>query len=427
MPSRPSRILSLLISGAVAFTVSAPLVPAFAETAPASAPAKQSSGKVFSQQELDELLAPIALHPDALLAQILMASTYPLDIVEAARWRKANPKIEGQALEDAMVKQSWDPSVKSLTTFPTVLDMMSEKIDWTQKLGDAFLGQQTEVMQTVQKLRAKAKQAGSLADTKEQKVTTSNEGGSSVIIIEQADPKVVYVPTYNPAVVYGTWWYPAPPPYYYYPPGYVPGAAFFTFTAGVIVGGALWGNCNWGHNDININVNRYNQVNHFDSNNVNNIKNGNWQHNPEQRRGVPYQSQGAQSKFGGAQVQNNKARDEFRGRAESGRQDLGQQGFDRNAAGNRPSAGTSDRASAGNRAGGGAADNRASSMDRGGGYDRGSAQPRASSSDRSSSSAFGGVSSGARANDYSSRGSSSRAGMSSGGGARAGGGGGRRR
>lgn len=432
MSPRPSRLLALLVSSVFALGSVFPVMPAFAADAPATSDTKQASGKVYSQQELDELLAPIALHPDALLAQILMASTYPLDVVEAARWRKANPKVEGQALEDAMVKQTWDPSVRSLTTFPTVLDMMSEKIDWTQKLGDAFLGQQQGVMQTVQKLRGKAKDAGSLSNTKEQTVKTSTEGGSQVIIIEQADPQVVYVPTYNPATVYGSWWYPAPPPYYYYPPGYVPGAAFFTFTAGVIVGGALWGNCNWGHNDINIDVDRYNQVNHFDKNNVNNIKNGKWEHNTDRRRGVPYQSQGAQSKFGGSQVQNNQARDEFRGRAETGRQDLGQQNFDRNAAGNRPSASTSDRASAGNRAGGGAADNRAGSMDRSaggdrsGGYDRGSAQPRASASDRSSGSAFGGVNSGARANDYSSRGSASRAGMS-GGGARSGGGGGRRR
>jgi len=429
MSYRPSRLLTLLISSAFVMGSVVPVAPAFAADAAPASTAKQATGKVYSQQELDELLAPIALHPDALLAQILMGSTYPLDVVEAARWRKANPKLEGKALEDELAKQAWDPSVKSLATFPTVLDMMSEKIDWTQKLGDAFLGQQKAVMETVQKLRAKAKQAGSLADTKEQKVSTANEGGTTVIKIEQADPQVVYVPTYNPAVVYGTWWYPAPPPYYYYPPGYVPGAAFFTFTAGVIVGGALWGNCNWGHNDINIDIDRYNQVNHFDKNNVNNIKNGSWQHNPEQRRGVPYQSQGAQSKFGGAQVQNNQARDEFRGRAEAGRQDLGQQNLDRGA-GNRPSAGTSDRASSGGRTSGGASvDNRAAS-DRGG-ADRGSSQPRASTNDRSSNSAFGGVSSGSRANDYSSRGSSSRAGMSSsahaGGGARAGGGGGRRR
>lgn len=431
MSYRPSRLLALLVSSVFALGSVIPVAPAFAADAAPAASAKQASGKVYSQQELDELLAPIALHPDALLAQILMGSTYPLDVVEAARWRKANPKLEGKALEDELAKQAWDPSVKSLATFPSVLDMMSEKIDWTQKLGDAFLGQQKAVMETVQKLRTKAQQAGSLSTTKEQTVSTANEGGTTVIKIEQADPQVVYVPTYNPAVVYGSWWYPAPPPYYYYPPGYVPGAAFFTFTAGVIVGGALWGNCNWGGNDINIDIDRYNQVNHFDKNNVNNIKNGKWEHNTERRRGVPYQSQGAQSKFGGAQAQNNQARDEFRGRAEAGRQDLGQQGFDRNAAGNRPSAGTSDRTGAGNRAGGGASvDNRAAGMDRGGVSDRSSTQPRASASDRSSSSAFGGVNSGARANDYSSRGSSSRAGMSSSarssGGARAGGGGRRR-
>lgn len=386
MSSRRSRVLALLLSGAAVLAAGIPGAPVSAQTT-ASAAEKQGAGKVFSQQELDELLAPIALHPDALLAQILMGATYPLDVVEAARWRKANPALKEKALEEALVPQPWDPSVKSLATFPTVLDMMSEKLEWTQKLGDAFLGQQKAVMETVQKLRAKAKSAGSLTTTKEQTVKTSTEGGSQVIIIEQASPEVVYVPTYNPATVYGTWWYPYPPPYYYYPPGYVPGAAFFTFTAGVIVGGALWGNCNWGGNDINIDIDRYNQVNHFDKNTVNNIKNGKWEHNPERRRGVPYQSQGAQSRFGGAQVQNSKARDEFRGRAESGRQDLGQGNFDRGSAGNRPA--TSDRR----------------------GPQR-SPSATAGTSDRGA--AFNNMNAGARANDYSSRGSSSRAGMQGG-------------
>ncbi|MCX9155764.1 DUF3300 domain-containing protein [Niveibacterium sp. 24ML] len=429
MAGRPSRILSLLLSSAVALTANATLIPAaFAQTAPA-ADAKQSSGKVFSQQELDELLAPVALHPDALLAQILMASTYPLDVVETARWRKANPKLEGKALEDALLKQPWDPSVKALATFPTVLDMMSEKLEWTQKLGDAFLGQQKEVMQTVQKLRSKAKEAGSLASTKEQNVTTANEGGTTIIKIEQSNPEVVYVPTYNPAVVYGSWWYPVPPPYYYYPPAYVPGAAFFTFTAGVIVGGALWGNCNWGGNDININVNKYNNFNKT------NISNKEWNHNTDRRRGVPYEGAGAQNRYGSTQARDNKARDEYRGRAEQGRQDLSRDPATRERAAQ------ADRDLANDRARNSSRDTpSASSMDRSGSRDsaasrdrataNASASNRASTSDRSS--AFGNSSQGQSARDYGSRGSSSRAGMSSSsagarstGGARAGGGGGR--
>ncbi|WP_341675017.1 DUF3300 domain-containing protein [Niveibacterium sp. SC-1] len=474
MPDPKSRLVPSVLLCALLFASGPAIRDVFAEEpAAASSTAKQGSGKVFSQQELDELLAPIALHPDALLAQILMASTYPLDVVEAARWRKANPKVEGKALEDEMVKQPWDPSVRSLTTFPSVLDMMSEKIDWTQKLGDAFLSQQKQVMDTVQKLRAKAKEAGSLSTTKEQNVSTANEGGTTVIKIEQADPEVVYVPTYNPSVVYGTWWYPAPPPYYYYPPGYVPGAALFSFTAGVIVGGALWGNCNWGRGDVNINVNRYNQVNHFSSNNVNNIKNGQWNHNAERRRGVPYEGQGAQERFGNSQARNNQSREEFRGRAESGRQELGQGNLDRGSgnraatgdrAGDRAGERSGDRAAASDRAGDRGGDRSADrggdrSADRGGdrGGDRGAGvsdrsgggfeggSNRAGAADHRGSSdrgaAFDNLNSGARTNDFSNRGSSSRSGMerggggghsmsgarAGGGGARAGGGGGGRR
>src|SRR4029079_5842177 len=124
------------------------------------------------QEELEQLLAPIALYPDALLAQVLMASTYPLEIVQAAGWVKENAKLTGKALEDAMQKQRWDPSVKSLTAMPQVLEMMDTKIDWTQKLGDAFLAQQAQVMETVQALRAKAAAAGNLKSTPEQQVST---------------------------------------------------------------------------------------------------------------------------------------------------------------------------------------------------------------------------------------------------------------
>ena len=152
-----------------------------------------------------------------------MASTYPLEIVEAARWSKANPDVTGDAVAGAVQSQTWDPSVKSLCAFPTVLAKMNEKIDWTQKLGDAFLAQQKEVMQAVQILRDKAKETGNLKSTKE--VTVKEEpapAGSpapQTIIIESPDPEVVYVPTYNPAVVYGAWAYPYYPPYSYYPPG----------------------------------------------------------------------------------------------------------------------------------------------------------------------------------------------------------------
>lgn len=157
--------------------------------------AQETTGPAkFKQEELDQMLAPIALYPDALLGQLLIASTYPLEIVVADRWVKTNKNLKGDALTTALEKQNWDPSVKSLANFPEVLSMMSEKLDWTQKLGDAFLAQQKEVMDTVQKLRFKAKETGNLKATKEQKVIVQEK----VIIIEPASPQVIYVPAYNP-------------------------------------------------------------------------------------------------------------------------------------------------------------------------------------------------------------------------------------
>ena len=212
--------------------------------------AAQTQPAPFKPEELEQIVAPIALYPDALLAQVFMASTYPLEIVQAARWSKEHPEVKGDAVAKEMEKQTWDPSVKSLVAFPDVLTMMNEKLDWTQKLGDAFLAQQKDVMDAVQRLRTKAKDAGNLKSSKEQTVKTepapAGAPAPQIIIIESPSPEVVYVPTYNPTVVYGAWPYPAYPPYYYYPPAYVPGAAFFSFSMGVVVGGAIWGNCNWG-------------------------------------------------------------------------------------------------------------------------------------------------------------------------------------
>src|SRR5512143_1758035 len=287
----------------------APPVPAPSQAAP--------SAKSFSQEELDQLLAPIALYPDSLLAQVLMASTYPLEVVQAERWVKANPSLKDKALEDALQQQPWDPSVKSLAVFPQVLAMMSEKLDWTQKLGDAFLAQQQDVLATAQALRAKDVQQGSLKDSKEQKVVTEVENNTTVIKIEPTNPEVVYVPTYNPTVVYGAWPYPAYPPCYYYPPGYVAGGALLGFTAGVIVGGALWGNCNWGHGDVNVNVNRYNNFNRT------NISNGNWSHNVEHRGAVPYRDQNVAKQYDRGQRADAASRDAYRGR---GGQGAGQRG-----------------------------------------------------------------------------------------------------
>jgi hypothetical protein len=164
--------------------------------------AQNSTGAAFSKEELEQLVAPIALYPDPLIAQILMASTYPLEVVSAARWSKANPKVTGTALEDAMQSQTWDPSVKSLTAFPQVLEAMNAKLDMTQKLGDAFLAQQKDVMAAIQTLRLRADASGNLKNTKEQVITKEQQNNTTVVKIEPANPEIVYVPTYNPAVAY---------------------------------------------------------------------------------------------------------------------------------------------------------------------------------------------------------------------------------
>jgi hypothetical protein len=291
----------------------------------------------FKPEELEAIVAPIALYPDALLAQVLMASTYPLEIVEAARWSKANPSLKEQALEDALQKQSWDPSVKSLAAFPTVLQMMNDKLDMTQKLGDAFLAQQKDVMSAVQRLRAKAQAAGNLKSSKEQTIATEQDGSTTIYKIEPFQPDVVYVPSYNPMVVYGPWPYPMYPPYYYPPPpGYASGAIFFGFTVGIIIGGA-WGGCNWRGGGVYINVNNYNRVNHT------NINNGNWQHSAEHRKGVQYRDQASRDKFGKGQGQGAESREAFRGRAEAGQRDIARGGADKLGSGGGDRAGGSDR------------------------------------------------------------------------------------
>ena len=310
---------------------------AFLLVAPPLAIAQDGDGnKIFSQEELDQLLAPIALYPDSLLAQIFMASTYPLEVVEAERWAKNNQGLEGDDLTSALENQNWDPSVKSLVNFPQVLEMMNEKLDWTQKLGDAFLSQQKDVMDTVQKLREKAEEEGNLKSNEEQKVVVQKE--TQTIIIEPANPQVIYVPVYNPTVVYGSWWYPSYPPYYYYPPGYSAGAVAFSFGVGVAVGAAwgyAWGGCNWRHGDVDININRNINVN----NNINRTRyenkvttgqngRGEWKHNPEHRKGVSYRNQTTAQKYNKGASRDVQSREAFRGRAEAGRQDISHGGAD---------------------------------------------------------------------------------------------------
>jgi hypothetical protein len=276
-----------------------------------------ASSPQFKQEELEQMLAPIALYPDSLLVQILMASTYPLEIVEAARWSKTNQNLKGDQLTAALEKQNWDPSVKSLINFPSVLAMMNDKLEWTQKLGDAFLAQEKDVMATVQKLRAKAQAQGALKSTDQQKVTSQ----AQTIVIEPASTQVVYVPAYNPAIVYGPWMYPAYPPYPYYPPGAVVGASMVSFGVGVAVGAAwgyAWGGCNWNHGTVNVNVNQNNTIN----NNINRSNyaakvggggHGEWQHDPAHRKGVAYRDNATQQKYGQRGRGNPDARRDYRG------------------------------------------------------------------------------------------------------------------
>ena len=229
-------------------------------TSPAAAPASNPQPGAFAQDQLEQLVAPVALYPDALLLQILMAATYPLEIVQADRFVKQNPELTGEALDQALLEQDWDPSVKSLCTLPSVLKQMSENLDWTQDLGDAFLAQQDELIDTVQRMRGLAYEAGNLQTTEQQVVTQQED---NIIVIQSPAPEVVYVPTYSSTVVYGSaWGYPC----YYYPPMYYPppaGYGLISFGVGVAIGGAIWGNCHWGwgHNDINIDIDRYNEFN----------------------------------------------------------------------------------------------------------------------------------------------------------------------
>ena len=313
--------ITKLITVAVAMAFIATPMPAWTQGAasnPTAVAAAAKTGTPATQQELDRLLAPIALYPDALLAQVLMASTYPLEVVMAARWSKANPGVTGKALEDAMQKQSWDPSVKSLTAVPKVLERMADNPDWMHKLGDAFLADQKAVLQTTQGLRRKAQEAGNLKTTPEQVVRTEVQESKQVIIIEPAQPQTVYVPTYDPAYVYGSWWWAGYPPYYMYPPGYYYGTGL-AFATGVFVGAAIWGNCNWGGNNVHIEHHSYNNFNRT------NVGNGDWKHNVDHRKNVGYGDKRAEQRFdGGKRAQQNQAREQFRGRGESGSNGLRQ-------------------------------------------------------------------------------------------------------
>jgi len=371
--------------------------------------------------QLDSLVAPIALYPDPMLAQVLAASTYPLEIVQLQQWLAQHKDLKDKALVDAVKKQDWDPSIQALAPLPEVLKQLADNIKWTTDLGNAFLAQQADVMDAVQRMRVKAKDGGNLKSTEQQKVETKVVENKSVVVIEQANPQVVYVPSYDPVVVYGPPVYPYPP--IAYPPvGYYAAGMAISFGIGVAMG-AAWGGgwgwgCGWGSNN-NITINRQNNfVNNSNRTNVGNRPTqrptgNNWQHNPQHRGGAPYSNRATANRYGGT------ARgDSMATRQANARQSQGQLG-------SRPQAGTMDRGGGGMQQGG--------SLDRGGGgANRVGNRQVPNTPSGSNRSAFGGASSGmsgSAARNSSQRGASSMGsrggGMSRGGMSR--GGGGRRR
>jgi hypothetical protein len=278
-----ARVLALLLTASVAFA--------------------QERGN-FRQEELDQILAPIALYPDPLLSQILMASTYPLEVVQAARWSRSNSHLKGEDAVRAVEPMDWDPSVKSLVAFPQVLHRMDERLDWTQRLGDAFLAQEPQVMETIQGLRQKAAAAGNLAPSEQLRVTQQDGN----IVIEPAHPEVVYVPYYDPAIVYGPWWWPAyppvfwgPPPGYYVAPVYTPA---FVWGGGIVIStGFFFGHCNWRQRHVtvvhkHVLVRRHVTVDKRHTTVTSDARRVAWRHDPAHRKGVPYRNASLRQEFG---------------------------------------------------------------------------------------------------------------------------------
>src|SRR5215831_12580897 len=290
------------------------LIPSAVMAQAPAAPAPASGDQLLKPAELDGLVAPIALYPDTLLSLVLMASTYPLEVVQASRWVEQNKNLKGDQLKAEVDKQGWDDSVKGLAATPSVLQMMSDKLDWTQKLGDAVLAQQPDVMDAIQRLRTKAQANNKLQTNKQQKVSVQQVDNRQYISIEQADPNTVYVPYYDPNVVYGAWPYSDYPayPYYWGYPSYIGAglvAAGIGFGAGYLVGrwaggNNIWGGgVNWGNRNIVANRTTVNALGN------------NWTHNAAHRGGVRYNNTNVANRFGNNNIRNGaNNRMDFRGR-----------------------------------------------------------------------------------------------------------------
>ena len=414
--------LALLMANPVAVSAQTADNPPAPSSMPQPATQSPPSAELLKPEQLEALVAPIALYPDELLANVLAASTYPLEVVQADRWLKANKTLKGDALKKEVEKQSWDNSVKALASTADVIAMMSDKVDWTKNLGDAVLAQQPDVMDAVQRLRSMAYDNKKLVTTKQQKVSVQTQENKQAIVIEQADPNTMYVPYYDPAAVYGAWPYAEYPPYYFGYPSYI-GAG--VIAAGLAFGTAWaigrWGNYwgggfNWGNRNL--------YVNHY--NRTTNIGN-NWQHNPAHRQGVRYNNVNVQQRFGNNNLKAGAAnRMDFRGR--DGQQVL-RPGQDRPGVADRAGDRAGDRVGdrAGDRGGDRVGDrggNRPSTADRAkGGGDRAKAANRSGSAARgggSRGSAMN-VSSGRAAAAQSARGRASMASMGPRGGGVAGG------
>jgi hypothetical protein len=396
--------------------------------------ADQTAPKIPDDQ-LDALVAPIALYPDPLLSQVLVASTYPLEIVQLQQWLGQHKDLKDKALSDAVMKEDWDPSIQAMAALPDAVKQLAENIKWTTDLGNAFLAQQDDVMDAVQRMRTKAKNAGTLKTTEQQKVETQVIETKTVVVIQQANPQIVYVPSYNPVVVYGPPIYPYPP-IYYPPPSYYPAGVFIAFGVGIAIGASYYGGWGyyprWGYggyygrNTININVNN-NYVKHYNTNinngNRNNYNkrptqlpaggNNTWQHNPQHRGAAPYSNKTTATKYGGT----------ARGDSVSTRQTNARQqqavGNTRQPTANNRSASTANRPATSNTAArpSNTSANRPSS---GGANHIGNRQVPASNTTKNPP-AFAGTSNKAAAQASSARGASSMGASRSGGGAPAGG------
>jgi len=294
-----SRVVPTLVG--IAFILTGALCAANPQ-APSS-PVAHTQAQFLTANQLTDLVAPIALYPDGLLSQVLVASTYPLEVVEAQQWLQRNSTLRGTKLIEAAKQKSWDPSVQALVAFPDVLNLLNQDIDWTMSLGNAILARQADVMAAVQQLRSSAQANGHLTSTPQQTVSTENQGGQTGIVIQPANPDVIYVPAYDPTYVWG------PPVWGYYPSLYYPTFGFGwwpVINIGFCFGGwSGWGGWGWGPNWFghtifvnNVFFHQYGFHGVFGAG----VSRFPWSHDPGHRLGVPYPNQQLTGRYQAASV-----------------------------------------------------------------------------------------------------------------------------